>query len=117
MLALLLSVIGVYGLTTGEVAMRRHESSVRKALGATHREVMWELMRPIGRLLLLGLAGGIAVAIGVTASIRSLLYGISPLDPLTFVTMPALIAMAAALAAFVAARPILRADPAATLRG
>jgi len=116
LLALLLSVIGVYGLTTGEVAMRRHESSVRTALGATRGEVLLELMRPVGRLVLFGLAIGAAAAVGVTTSIRSLLYGVSPLDPLTFVAMPTLIAVVAASAAFAAARPILRADPATVLR-
>lgn len=116
LLALVLAAIGVYGLTAGDVAARRRESSVRTALGATQGEVLWSLMRPIGRIMVFGLGVGVVAALGVAMSMGSLLHGIRPLDPLTFLALPAFIAVVGISAILVAARPALRADAAATLR-
>jgi predicted permease len=116
MLALLLAIIGVYGLANREVTLRRRESGLRAALGASRVEVAWELLRPVTLLLLAGLAVGIPGAAAMSMSIRSLLHGVSPLDPLTFLLVPAIITLVAASAAVVAAWPVARSAPYLFLR-
>jgi hypothetical protein len=115
-LALMLSMIGVYGLTSREVANRRRESGVRIALGANPAAVLWELTRPIARLTMVGIIGGAAVAIAAASWMRALLHGIAPIDPPTFLLVPLSIVLIAAAAVLAAAWPILRTDPVRALR-
>ena len=116
-LALLLSAIGVYGLTAGEVAGRWRELAVRLALGATGREALWSAMRPsigaVGAGIVLGLGGAVAAA----RAMSSLLHGVSPADPATLAVVPALLAIIGLVAASLAAAQVVRTEPAATLRG
>jgi putative ABC transport system permease protein len=116
MLAFTLAIIGVYGLANREVATRRRESGLRAALGASRSSVVWELLRPVAALLAGGLSSGIGLAFGMSASMRSLLHGISPTDPLTLAVVPAVVGLVAASAALAAAWPVAHADPASTLR-
>jgi putative ABC transport system permease protein len=115
-LAFMLAMIGVYGLANREVAARRRESGLRAALGASRAAVVWELLRPVAALLTGGLLAGIGLALGMSATMRSLLHGISPADPLTLVVVPAAVGLVAATAALAAACPVARANPAAALR-
>lgn len=115
-LALILALIGVYGVVSAIVAQRTQEIGVRMALGAraaqVARMVVGESLRPAALGLIIGLALAAALARGMT----SLVFGIAPLDPATFVGAPALLLLAVALASL---RPALRAsriEPTTALR-
>ena len=115
-LALLLSAIGVYGLTAGEVAGRWPELAIRLALGASRREAAWAAIRPGAVALAVGVTIGIAAALGTGRTMTALLHGVDPADPPTFVAVPVLLVVVGLVAASLAAVRVLRADPAATLR-
>lgn len=116
-LALLLAVIGVYGLTAGEVSARWRELAVRLALGASHRGILWNVVRPCVAILAAGAAIGVVGAVGVGPALASLLHGVDPADAPTVVAAPLLLGAVGTAAAVLAAARVLRADPAATLRG
>jgi hypothetical protein len=115
-LALLLSMIGVYGLTAGDVSARWRELAVRLALGASPREAFWTVIRPCAVILAAGAALGIVGAVSVGPMLASLLHGVGPADVHTLAVAPVLLGAMGILAAVLAARRVLRADPAATLR-
>jgi putative ABC transport system permease protein len=115
-LALLLSVVGIYGLTAGDVAARWRELAVRLALGATRREAVWTVIRPSAHVLAAGAGIGVAGAVSISPALGSLLHGIGPADLTTFVVAPLLLAMVGLLAAWLAARRVIRVDPAVALR-
>lgn len=116
LLALTLAIIGVYGVTSREVALRRRESGLRAALGASRGALMAQLLRPVGTVVLVGLAGGLVAAGAMGHSIAALLHGVSPADPVTLLLVPAAIALVATAAAVSAAWPVVRSDPASVLR-
>jgi predicted lysophospholipase L1 biosynthesis ABC-type transport system permease subunit len=114
--ALLLAAIGLYGVMAYSVAVRRTEIGIRAALGATPRTIFRDITREGVTLAALGAAIGLLAAFGVTRLLRSMLYGVPPGDPLTFVSAAAVLIAVAALAS---ALPGLRAahtDPVETLR-
>ncbi len=115
-LALLLSVIGVYGLVAGEVSARWRELAVRLALGASHGDTLWTVLRPCAAILAAGAGMGVLGALSAGPAIRSLLHGVPPGDPYTLAFAPALLGLVGMVAAVLAAARVLRADPAATLR-
>lgn len=115
-LALALSMIGVYGLTAGDVSARWRELAVRLALGASGRETLWTVIRPCAAILGAGAALGILGAVSVGPGLASLLRGVGPTDVPTLVVAPVLLGAMGILAAMLAARRVLRADPAETLR-
>jgi predicted lysophospholipase L1 biosynthesis ABC-type transport system permease subunit len=115
-LALLLSMIGVYGLTAGDVSARWRELAIRLALGASRRDALWTVIRPCAAVLAAGTALGILGAVSVGPGLASLLHGVSPADLPTLTVAPILLSSIGLLAAIVAAKRVLRADPAATLR-
>lgn len=115
-LALLLSMIGVYGLTAGDVAARWREIAVRLALGASAGEAVWTVMRPCAVILGAGAAIGIAGALSVGPALGSLLHGVGPTDVATVAGAPLLLVLVGMLAAALASRRVLQADPASTLR-
>jgi predicted permease len=115
-MALLLAAIGIYGILSYLVTLRTREIGVRMALGA-HREDVVRLV--VGRGLLLagaGLAIGLAAAIAVTRFASFLLYGTSPLDPVTFSSVVALLVGVALVAAWTPARRAARVEPVVALR-
>jgi predicted permease len=115
-MALLLGLSGLYGVIAYAVSRRRREIGIRMALGAQARQVRRLFLL---RGLLMGAAGlaiGLAGALGMTRLMASLLFGISPLDPLTFTTMPVVLAAAAMLASYLPARRAAAVDPVETLR-
>ena len=115
-LALLLSAIGIYGLTAGEVAARWRELAVRLALGARHRDALWRAMRPGASSIVVGVIVGLGIALAAGRSMSALLHGIEPWDPVTLVSVPAILMGVGLLAMALAAARVLRADPAVTLR-
>lgn len=115
-LALLLAMIGVYGLTAGDVSARWNELAIRLALGASRRNALWTVIRPCAAVLAAGTVLGTAGALGAGRGLSFLLHGVSPADLGTLVGAPLLLASVGLLAAMTAARRVLRADPAVTLR-
>ena len=110
-LALLLSVVGLYGLVTYSVERQRREIGVRIALGASSHDVVGGVLRRSLALTLLGAAAGLALAAGLSRIIESLLYGVSPVDPATYaLTAGVVMAVALATAALPATRAA-RMDP------
>jgi ABC-type antimicrobial peptide transport system permease subunit len=116
LLALVLACIGLYGLLAYDVARSTREIGIRLALGAQRRDVVGFVVGQGIWLALLGAATGVAVALGVTRFMDSTFFGVSPTDPVTFVAIPALLAVVAALASYIPARRAMRVDPMVALR-
>jgi putative ABC transport system permease protein len=115
-LAALIAMIGLYGVVSYSVARRRNEIGIRMALGADRRQVVRMVMKEAGLLLAVGLAVGTLTALAAARSAGSLLFGLTPHDPLTFVTAAAVLAMTAALASYIPARRASRLEPTEALR-
>jgi predicted permease len=115
-LALVLATIGLYALLAYTVSERTQEIGIRVALGAQKRDVMRLFVAWGIRLAIAGIAVGLAGAAGLTRLMKSVLFGVSPLDPLTLTTMPVLLFAAALLACWIPAYRAARADPKIALR-
>jgi predicted permease len=115
-MALLLGVSGLYGVVAYAVSRRRREIGIRLALGAQAHEIQGLFVRRGLTLAGIGVAIGLGGAAGLTQLMRSLLFGISPLDPLTFGAMPLVLAAAAVLASYLPACHVLRVDPVETMK-
>jgi putative ABC transport system permease protein len=116
LLALALGAVGIYGVMSYLVGERRREMGIRIALGASRVSVMRLVLRRAAWLAGAGAAIGIVGAIVTTRSLRQWLYGVSPMDPATFLLVPVLFLAVAALASSAPALRATRADPASTLR-
>jgi predicted permease len=115
--AMLLASIGIYGVTAYSVAQRMGEFGIRMALGAPAGSVILLVMRQNLALIGVGTALGLAVAAGFTRFLSSLLYGVSPYDPPTFVVASAILAIVALVASYLPARRATQVDPMAAMRG
>jgi putative ABC transport system permease protein len=115
-LALVLSATGVYGVISYMIAQRTREIGVRAALGASPRDVQRLVLRGGMTLTAIGLAIGAATALAVTRLLGSLVFGISPRDPLTLGASALLLTMVALLACYLPARRAARLDPLVALR-
>ncbi|MGA9585711.1 MAG: ABC transporter permease [Terracidiphilus sp.] len=115
-MALALGIIGIYGVISYAVSQRTREIGIRLALGAQKNELKWMFVRSALTLTAVGVAIGIAAAAGLTQSMKSLLFGISPLDPLTYVIVPLVLAAAAVLASYLPARRAAAINPVEALR-
>ncbi|MDR3774508.1 MAG: ABC transporter permease [Terracidiphilus sp.] len=115
-MALALGIIGIYGVISYAVSQRTREIGIRLALGAQKRGLKWMFVR--SALLLTG--AGVAIGLGAAAALmqlmKSLLFGISPLDPLTYIAVPLILAISAALASYLPARRAAAVDPVEALR-
>ncbi|HEX3551701.1 MAG TPA: ABC transporter permease [Thermoanaerobaculia bacterium] len=116
LLALALSSVGIYGVLSYLVGQRTREIGVRMALGATGRHVLRMVVGQGLTPVLLGVAVGLASALGLTRLLGSLLVGVSATDPATFVLAPAVLTAVALLASAIPARRASRLDPLAALR-
>jgi putative ABC transport system permease protein len=115
-LALFLASIGVYGVLSYAVARRTHEIGIRVALGAQKCDVLNMIVRQGLTLALIGIAAGIVGALGVTRFLSSLLYGVEPTDPLTFIAVAVILLTVALLASYIPARRAMKVDPMVALR-
>lgn len=116
LLAVFLSCIGLYGLMAYSVSSRRSEIGIRMALGARPHDVALPIMREAVVLAGIGIAAGIPVAVGLASIIRSVLFGITPYDPITLIIGALLLLSVAALSAWLPARRAARVDPMNALR-
>jgi ABC-type antimicrobial peptide transport system permease subunit len=115
-LAVLLACIGLFGLMSYHVARRTGEIGVRMALGAPRRAVIGMVMRESSGLVAIGLGLGLAAALWAGRFVETVVYGLSPDDPLTIGSAVALLAGVTALAAGVPARQAAHVNPIETLR-
>ncbi len=113
---LLLAVVGVYGVMAQLAGRRTREMGIRMALGAQAAQVRWLVLRHALLLLGAGLGTGLLAALIAARGMRSLLFGVPPSDPPTFVAVPLLLLVTGALASWLPAARASRADPATTLR-
>jgi ABC-type antimicrobial peptide transport system permease subunit len=115
-MALLLGLSGLYGVIAYAVSQRRREIGIRLALGAEAYDIRRLFVHRGLVLISAGLAIGLAGALGTTTLLQSLLFGVSPRDPVAFTAMPLVLAAAAMLASYLPARRASAVDPAESLR-
>jgi predicted permease len=115
-LALVLASIGVYGVASYSVAQRTRELGIRIALGASHSEVLREVLRDGMAPVLAGAAAGAIIALASARLLASLLFGVRPTDPIVFVTAIATLTAVAFAANLLPARRAARVDPIVALR-
>jgi putative ABC transport system permease protein len=115
-IAVLLSAVGIYGVLAYAVGQRTREFGVRTALGASSRDVLAMVLRQGLGLTGIGIVTGVAGAMALTRYLEGMLYGVTPLDPLTYVAVVVLFAAAASIASYVPARRATRIDPMTALR-
>jgi len=116
LLGLLLAVVGVYGVVSYAATQRTQELGVRMALGASPRQILALLLKQGARLVVAGLLFGLAGAWALTRAMTHMLVGVSPSDPLTYVSVAALLSFITLLACWIPARRAMRVDPMVALR-
>ena len=114
--ALVLTMVGLYGVMSYSVAQRTNEIGIRMALGAQTRDVLRLIVGQGFKLVVIGLAIGLAGAFALTRLLASLLFGVGTKDPLTFVAVAGILAFVAVLACYLPARRASRVDPLIALR-
>jgi putative ABC transport system permease protein len=115
-IALLLAVIGVFGVFSYLIEERRREIGIRLALGATRRQVRRALSRACRRPVMAGVILGLVLSVMAGSALRGFLFGLSPLDPISYATVAVILTAAAVGATAIPVRRALRVDPAVTLR-
>jgi len=115
-MALLLGILGIYGVISYGVSQRSREIGIRLALGAQKGELKWMFVRSALLLTAVGVAIGMGTAAALMQLMKSLLFGISPLDPFTYITVPLVLAASAIFASYLPARRAAAVDPVEALR-
>ncbi len=115
-MALALGILGIYGVISYAVSQRTREIGIRMALGAKKSELVWMFVRSALVLTGIGVAIGLGAAAALMRLMGTLLFGIRPLDPVTFLTVPVALVAAAALASYLPARRTTTIDPVEALR-
>jgi len=115
-LALVLALVGVYGVMSYAVARRTQELGIRMALGASTGSVVGMVVRQGMGTIALALVIGLALSVLATRMLVSLLFGVHALDPITFATVPVVLGTVALIACYVPARRASRIDPVSALR-
>lgn len=116
LLALVLAVIGIYGMISYSVSQRTQEIGVRMALGASRRDVYGLILGQGARSIAIGLGIGLAISAFLTRFLQGLLFGIRSSDPITFLGISALLLIAGMVACYIPARRATQVDPATALR-
>jgi predicted permease len=114
--AVLLAAVGIYGVMSYSVNERTHEIGIRMALGAERSDVLGLIARLWLKLTLIGVAIGVALALGVARLISSFLFGVKPTDPLTYAAVAVGLSAIALLACYIPARRAMKVDPLVALR-
>ncbi len=115
-MALALGILGIYGVISYAVSQRTREIGIRMALGAKKSELTWMFVRSALVLTGIGMAVGLGAAAALMQLMRTLLFGTSPLDPVTFTAVPVVLVAAAALASYLPARRTAAVNPVEALR-
>lgn len=115
-MALVLAVLGVYGVMSYFVSQRTREFGIRMALGAGRNDIFRLVLRQALYLSLMGVAIGIASSVGLTRLIKNQLFGVTPTDPITTVVVSLVLALVALLASYLPARRAAKVDPLTALR-
>ena len=116
LLGLTLATVGVYGVVSFAAAQRTREIGIRMALGAARRDILTVIVRQGLQLTLIGMATGLVAAFGLSRLLRSLLFGVKPGDPETFIAVSLLLVTVALLASFIPAHRATKVDPMVALR-
>ena len=115
-LALILALIGIYGVLAYSVGQRTREFGIRMALGARRPEILRLVVGDGLRIALIGVAVGLCMAAALTHYLRSMLWGVQPLDPITFTLVPLALLIVALAACYIPARRATKVDPLIALR-
>jgi predicted permease len=115
-MTLLLGIIGIYGVISYSVSQRTREIGIRFALGAQKGDLRWMYVRSALALTCIGIVLGSGAAAGVARLLKTLLYGVSPLDPFSFAAMPLILLAAAAMASFLPASRVAAISPVEALK-
>jgi ABC-type antimicrobial peptide transport system permease subunit len=116
LMALALGILGIYGVISYAVSQRTREIGIRMALGANQRELIWMFVRSALLLTAAGTSVGLCAAAALVRLMQTLLFGIRPLDPVTFTAVPVALVLAAALASYLPARRSTAVDPVEALQ-
>jgi predicted permease len=115
-MALSLGLLGIYGVISYAVSQRTREIGIRLALGAQKRHLRWMFVRSALVLTGVGAALGLGAAAGLTRLMKSVLFGVSPMDPLTYVLVPCILILSATLASYLPANRAAMLDPFEAIR-
>ena len=115
-LALILAVSGIYGVMAYRTQLRSHEIGIRMALGASRSDVLRLVLKQGFRLTAIGVVLGIAMSLMLTRMLRGLLFGVSAMDPLTVLTVAAVLLLVAVAASYLPARKAMLTDPMVSIR-
>jgi ABC-type antimicrobial peptide transport system permease subunit len=115
-IALVLAIVGIYGVTSYLAAQRTNEIGIRMALGAQPQDILHMVIGQSGKMALAGIAIGVMASLACTRLIANQLFRVRPDDPITFVTVAILFALVSVGACLIPARRAMRVDPMAALR-
>lgn len=116
LLALILGCVGLYGILAYSVVRRTQEIGIRMALGASGRSVLWMVVRDAMALVLIGIAAGVPLALGLSRYLQSLLFGLKPVDAVSIIAVILLMSLMALSAVVFPARRAIHVDPVTALR-
>ncbi|MGD0670058.1 MAG: ABC transporter permease [Bryobacteraceae bacterium] len=116
LLALVMAVIGIYGVVAYSVERRVREFGIRMAMGATPGNIQGMILRECAGLVAAGVAAGLLISVVASRAVRGMLFGVSPADSLTFLLVPSILAVVAMLACWIPALRVVRTSPSRALR-